>query len=407
LLERMEFDGPRRISPAERKSGEELFTICFGHNLAGETEEQSADSETSVDGVDSGWYVMVPSKGPHAGKVVSQISIEHHQVQFGGGFLPIGSIGGVSTHPDFRGKGLAGQVLVHCTQRLKDEGARLMLISGGRGLYTRTGNVFAMRFNHYVLRTDEVRTIEALLDVRLRPAEREDAVWFSRLHQREPVHYLRKLEAYPRDDPYGNHWVIELDGTPTAYFMWMVPWGIPWDPDQGIRLVTEYGGGRLALTAGFNKLVTGFRNPRTNTAIQELRVGAPVEDVDLGIFLNDLTGQRTQEPLYGHTMRLINFDGLRQDLDAYINARLPEDLCAGLRFEQNGPLLVDPGQGDRTGDRCAIVWNDARLELSTGQMTQLVMGSWDFDIEDIESPLDEIVEALFPLPSFTPGINYR
>jgi hypothetical protein len=163
----------------------------------------------------------------------------------------------------------------------------------------------------------------------------------------------------------------------------------------------------LALASGISQLLTNDNNLAAGTSIRELRFPVSWQDVELGALLNALGGESSREPLLGHTMRLIDFPGLHQDLEAYIGARLPEDLSAGLRFEQVGPLLVDPDLGDRTGDLCAIDWNDNRLELSTAKMTQLVMGNWDFDIGDIGSPIDEIVEALFPLPSFIPGINYR
>ncbi len=79
----------------------------------------------------------------HQGVPVSKIGIYHSRVSVYGSHLRVGSIGGVCTHPDYRGLGLATRLLDYCTRKLTDEGARLMLISGVRGLYTRAGCVTA------------------------------------------------------------------------------------------------------------------------------------------------------------------------------------------------------------------------------------------------------------------------
>jgi len=76
-----------------------------------------------------------------------------------------------------------------------------------------------------------------------------------------------------------------------------------------------------------------------------------------------------------------------------------------LRFEQTGPLL-----GANQGDRLAILHGQERLELSGAAMTNLVMGdpgevyTAAYSVPD---KLADIVTALFPLPTFFPGLNYQ
>jgi len=125
-----DFDGPRQIRREELRSAREVFRLCFGSGF-----------DDSMDGAyeppeRGGWAVMLTASGPQQGQVVSQIGMDHHTVAFTGSALPIGSIGGVSTHPEYRNHGLAGRLLSYCTATLQREGARLLLISGDRG-YTR------------------------------------------------------------------------------------------------------------------------------------------------------------------------------------------------------------------------------------------------------------------------------
>jgi len=121
-----------------------------------------------------------------------------------------------------------------------------------------------------------------------------------------------------------------------------------------------------------------------------------------------LTGDAT--PLIGHTMRVVNFPGLMSDLRSYVKGRLTEEQRRGLRFEQQG-------------DRCVIVRAQERLKLDTlgvltrmyssAATTPLVMGSLYSPVVAATPPttvgrtLAEITSALFPLPSFLPGLNYR
>jgi GNAT superfamily N-acetyltransferase len=398
----MNFDGPRRIRPDERQDGYRLFELCFGHNIS------SGLDDTDSRAGDGGWYVMLPTSGSFLGKPVSQINISHSQVSFSGCRLKIGSIGGVCTHPDFRNLGLAGQILEHCAHQLKQEGAQVMLISGGRGLYTRTGNVPAMRFFHFQLLSECYSKSPFLPKVTLRPFDSGVTADFARIYQSEAVGYVRSLAEYPDYFSIGRTWLVEVDSSPLAYLVLQQPWEHRDGQDHGVREVWEYAGGRLALAAGLAQLLDGTGDS-TLPHFKELRLAVPWQDFDLVHCMQALGQCGEPGSLPGHTLRLIDFPALRQDLEPYIAARLPDRLLRGLRFEQSGPLLVNPDLGDRTGDRCAIVCDNQRLEMSTAGMTRLVFGDWESPVETwaVGSDLVEVVNSLFPLPSFQPGLNYR
>jgi hypothetical protein len=113
----------------------------------------------------------------------------------------------------------------------------------------------------------------------------------------------------------------------------------------------------------------------------------------------------TWQPLEGHTWRIVNFPGLMRDLRPLLRARLSAELRRGLRFEQSGALLA----GGSQPDRYAILRGPERLELDGAALTRLVFGTADDQpvIEPLSGALAEVVAALFPLPSFLPGLNYR
>jgi len=403
----IKFEGPRPIRKHERVDGYKLFEICFGHPISSNEDEFDHPSAQ-----DKGWQVMLPASGSFKGKPVSQISTDLHQIKFNDCHLRIGSIGGVSTHPDFRGLGLAGKILSSCASQLKEQGSQLMLVSGMRGLYTRTGNVPAMRFYHFRLNDSSVRSAY-LPQVTLRPLNAADMPACARIYQSEAVSYVRKLNEYPASFSPGRAWIVEIDAVPVAYLLLYVPWEHRNGPEQGVREVLEYAGSRLALTAALSQILAGTTIQPQLPQLNELRLSVPWQDLDLIQLLQPLAASSSQETLLGHTMRLINFPAVLDNLEPYIAARLPQETAGKLHFEQSGPLLVDPDLGERSGDFCAIQWEKHRLELSTGDMTRLVFGDWDFSKTPQNlslptgSPLIEIVKALFPLPSFQPGLNFR
>jgi hypothetical protein len=336
----------------------------------------------------------------YRGEPVSLIGVFHSEVSVYGSPLRVGSIGGVCTRPDYQGQGLATRLLDHCTRRLAEEGARLILISGMRGLYTRAGAVTAQDFEYLTLRPGQpFDTLRASLqpgagDLSIRPATAADAALCARIYQAEPVRFLRRVDKFaehfsrPEEFLKADDWIVESEGLPVAYCFTRLPWRHP--REQGVREVMEYAGSRVALVSSLAQATAGLN-------LRELRLAVPWQDVDLLRLLREqgIAGDRI--PMPEHTMRIINFSGLMADLRPYVQARLPASLRRGLRFEQEK-------------DRYAIVRGRERLELDGGAMTRLVMGipqDMAGGLPIASGALGEIIAALFPLPSFWPGLNYQ
>jgi hypothetical protein len=218
----------------------------------------------------------------------------------------------------------------------------------------------------------------------------------------EAVHFVRRMEEFAghfcrlERYPQAEDWIVEVGGHPVAYAFLSLPWE-HWHDDAGLREVFEYAGSRVALVAGLAQVMA-------HLDLREMRLLVPWQDVDFRQLLRG-RGTSGKHFLLEHTMRIVDLPGLMSDLRPYVRARLTARQRRGLRFEQEG--LV-PGKA--AGDRYAIVRGQERLELDGATMTRLVMGAPEGMRPNVSlgpGALSEIVPALFPLPSFLPGLNYR
>jgi ribosomal protein S18 acetylase RimI-like enzyme len=388
-------DGPRLLRSEELRAANRLSNLCFGDIDPGPEEEDLRYTPPRRGGL----YVLAQGD-----KLVSQIGVYHAQISVYECLFRVASIGGVCTHPDYRGKGLANQLMEYCTAKLVEEGARLMLISGARGLYTRLGNVPHGRFRYFNLQpgqdaSTQTTPADSLLR-RMRPADLPAVI---QMYQAEPLHYLRSYGEFaealqnPTGNPYihAEQWIVERSGQAAAYLFVGSPWGARLE--DGIRQLSEYAGSRQAIAEALGALAT------TGT-FQHLYWPVAWQDSELIRLIEACGYPGTWLPLHGHTWRIVNFPGLMRDLRPLLRARLSADLRRGLRFEQSGPLLGGSGT-----DRYAIVRGQEHLELDGAAMTRLVFGMAQVETEPLKIPgaLAEVTAALFPLPSFLPGLNYR
>jgi predicted N-acetyltransferase YhbS len=403
------FDGPRLLRADEDSASKHLSDICFnGQDLSKPPEERDLPPAPTGDAPEA----ANPSRRPgaHAGETyvisadgapVSQISIFFTPLRIYDSIVRVGSIGGVCTHPQYRGYGLASRLMQHCTERLAMGGARLMVISGGRMLYTRLGNIPMGKFAGFTLQGGQNYQPAGL--VRLRPARPTDAALCSRLYQSEPVHFTRTLARFAgrfQEHEIGFHaedWIVELDGQDAAYLLMNVPYGDAMDePGKPVRCIFEYAGSRVALSGA---LAAAAGQP----GIREVQAPIPWQDLDLIHLLKQFCGSPTWTALPDHTIRVINLPGLMADLRPQIHARLTAAQRRGLRFNQTGPLLANGGE-----DRFTIQRAKERLELDGAQLTRLMMGtSEDIQIPTASGVLAEVLAALFPLPSFFTGLDYH
>jgi predicted N-acetyltransferase YhbS len=381
----LEFDGPRTLRPRELNAARELSALCFGHS--------------TFQDLPRGRYRPTRKQTveviSHNGAPVCQMGVTYSQLSVCGSRFRVGSVGGVCTHPGYRGMGLATRLLDHCLRGMADRGTRLVLVSGARGLYQRAGCTPAQIFESSVLRRG--RLSPSALDVTVRPADRSDADLCARLHQMEPVHFVRQVEGFRHaiesadGGRAGDNWIVEAEGQPVCYVFLRTPWSHgPEDGARELLLQGEWAGSRTALVAALPHLLDRLD-------LGELWLAAPWQDADLKQLLHGQGVRGASSTLPGHTMRILDFPALMGDLRGYVTSRLTGAQRRGLVFHQEG-------------DGYTIARGSDRLVLDGAGMTRLVLGT-PADSEKprpaLGSDLDAIIADLFPLPSLPPGLNCR
>lgn len=380
-----ELDGPRTLRPDELPASHRLSVRCFGHS-------------TLVD-LPAGPYRPTSRQSieviSHRGVPVSQIAIYYSHLNVYGCSLRVASIGGVGTHPDYRGIGLATRLLGHCMRLVTGQRSRLLLVSGTRGLYLRGGCTLAQISEPVVLRPGCPLPRE--VGTSIRPATVADAPLCARLYQAESVHFERRVEEFQGHlqsagpGPCGDNWIVESEGEPVAYVFLRIPW---WpSPGSNVRetlVQGEYAGSRVALAGALSELVARLD-------LDELWMAVSWQDADLRQMLRRSGLREDLTTMFGHTMRIVDLPSLMDDLQGYVRARLSVEQIRALRFESDG-------------DRHMIASGPDRLELDGIGVTRLVLGlppSRKADVPAVPPALARTTSSLFPLPSFLPGLNCR
>lgn len=389
-------EGPRLVRLGEQSASAWLSQLCFSSEPS--QEPPSVEPITVDDTLES-----KPRQGEtyayfEHGLPISQISIFWADLFLYGQRVRAGFIGGVCTHPEYRGLRLAGKLLEHCTTRLVQGGARVMIVSGGRGLYQRAGCVPMGQFANITLRSLPEPMPMRLFTLRI--ATEADGAVCSKLYQAEPAHFGRppgRYAGYLEPEPgsfNSERLVIEWGGEVVAYFQLNTPWDFVGNAEARVRCIFEYAGSRLALADGLKQAIERFH-------LQELQAPIPWQDIDLWASLQPAQPSWTSLP--DHTLRIVDFPGLMRDLRAYQQALLPDRLRRGLRFEQYGPLLAGAG-----GDVYTIRRGSDMIGLDGAAMTRLVFGPPNPQFHHpLPGVLAEITEALFPLPAFFTGLDYH
>lgn len=389
MTQEPQFSGPRLMLPSEKAASERLFALVFGGE-EDTTAEVTPGSET---------YIFT-----HNGELISQVGAFAERLVVDGLEIRVASIGGVSTHPDFRGHKLASQLLEFCAERQRQAGTHIQFISGDRGLYLRQGNVPTGRFKRFLLHPDHFEGVEPLAG--LRPAQGRDAEACCRIYHSEPAHFVRDESVFRKafDDSrlshQGEKWVVEQDGKPAAYLILEVPWEHTAHPDTGERGIFEWAGDGAALARAAVDLAA-------NHGLSQLEIHVPWQDEITADMLHyTCPGAETSDvPLPDHTLRILHFPGLMETLRPRFAGLVGPKITQGLAFEQSGPLLA--GAGD---DHCAITLGNERLELDGAAMSRLVFGdSTGADPAASLAPgaLQEVLHAVFPLPSFFAGLSFH
>jgi GNAT superfamily N-acetyltransferase len=348
-------------------------------------------------------------------KVVSHIGVSQREISVYGCRTRVGSIGSVCTHPDYRGRGFATMLLKDTIKMLNADGATVMIISGGRGLYQRAEcRGVGKRYNFNINRSDFIPSANTPrppfgrgTDIEIVPyQEAEHLKQFAEIQQREAIRFLRPVDDFKamldvivmrrglgqRNDVLA----IQKDGTCFAYMVISID--KKRDSEELVCRIGEYAGSRLAIISAI-KILFGKHD------FNELTVGALPQDTEFLYILETLGLQSSVNTLAG-TMRIINFERLMEHFMPYLQQRLGRKTAEALQFKCAKPSRES---GTIDGKHLFQFADEQFIIESEADLVQLILGTPDnaeLKIMPTEGKLAGILREILPLPFVWPGLNF-
>ena len=307
---------------------------------------------------------------------------------FHGHHVRTGSIGGVACYEDYRGRGYATQTLHRCFEGLREAGASVAYISGGRGLYLRNhcvkvGREFRATVSAAALPSAADDAYEA------RVADPSDLDALIRVHEREPLRHVRprslfETAAFIRCDLPQPRWKQAI------YGVWA---GNEMVAYAALRCnVDSASEGQVREVAGSRSALVGVLPALMRIAgVDQLQWPVRPGDRELVALLTQQGVECTPTESAG-TWRVIDFVGFMDALRPYVQERCNADL----RWE-----------GER--DYGAFVLGNERLDLPDAAAAgEVLFGGVDpLDPRVMSAPpaLREALTQVLPIPVPLSGLN--
>ncbi|WP_123041006.1 GNAT family N-acetyltransferase [Cohnella candidum] len=320
------------------------------------------------------------------GRLVSFMGLVPWEIRIGEAKLRAFALGSVCTDPDARGKGYASEILSRINEYTRRAGGALLLVSGYRSLYTRTGCAPFGRVRRYGMSAEHAEKLAAgPAGETVREMSPDDLFALQEVAAARPVRYhlgVLELAALLRAEALAScikmkHRVLvaEQDGRVKAFAVI----GVPMSPERR-GVVIEQAGDSDAVARLTGEAVRRYGLPG---------VDVPVPWHETGLHAALVEVPSAQEDHLG-TVRIVDGDALLSQLRPWFG-----EVCRGLR-------LVDSGEGNwRLSDG-----EGNAVSLSSKDLVRLI-----FDCASAENePLPEGAKAfedLFPVPfPYTAGLCY-
>jgi len=322
-------------------------------------------------------------------RVVSHIGILPVTVSVFGHPLRVGLLGNVGTHPDYRGRGLATNLLLHVYDRWRAQGGQLMMISGGRGLYLRNGARQVGACEQFLLEP----AARASGDVSVEVCGPQHAPLLSALHRRKPLRFLRPLEEWRLNIEVRccqghpcDYYLVRRGKEPTAYFAL----GQHPENDDGLCTMQEYGG-RMA------DIIAALPGPAREVGCKKTwwRLYPHETEARADLLAAGATSQGAG-PVVG-VARVIDFVALMEALRGYFAELVGEQAAGGLEFEE------------RAGETFLLRCGAAEVTVSGhAALVELLFGGGLANLPKEKEPtaLRGVLGQILPLPIAQYDMNY-
>lgn len=366
-------EGPRSIKPEEIPSLGQLLDTVFSRGKAGEmfrffpvflAESNAANLFVYTD----------------KGRVVSHVGTALHWASIAGCTVGVACVGAVATYEEYRGKGLATQLMDLACRRARAWGADFMMISGGRGLYRRLGAA-DVGCEHDATVSGEAAERLAFEGFALTEYTDADFDVCQTSYDRKIAHFIRPrsewsafLAARVAACTDVDVWVARVRGAPCGYWVAAQP------PRDGEVRVIEFAGDAAALSATLHLLLQRY-------SCSSARLHLQAEDMVLRRLLVD-AGAELKDANASGTYLLLDADRLIRRLTPFFEARVGRDAASTLQCRVEGDrYLFACG-----GDHAELHGKAAAAEFIFGNRTR--------------SASRGCLGEAFPVPPLWYGLNY-
>ncbi len=271
---------------------------------------------------------------------VSAISRLTRDVLFNGLTLRMGFVGGVCTHPDHRGKGLASTVLDATLQRFVDTDVDFIYISGSRSMYYRAGANHIGGFSQFLLTSDAAKLVDTE-NVNIRQATLADVETLCSLSKTEQIWLTHDRLDYELIIQNGHcsggqciFNIIESESTPVGY---VAVRNVIRKEGQWSQRVIEFAGDREAVLAG---LVALADRPGANGHL----IIETHREEELAARLRSM-GVECKTGRMGGTVKVLNFTRTMEKLRPYFGQRLGSSFAQSLEFAAGRERYIASGEG--------------------------------------------------------------
>jgi predicted N-acetyltransferase YhbS len=343
------------------------------------------------------------------GKVVCHVGQIERPASLAGCRIDVACIGAVATLDEYRGRGFASLAFQDACDKAARDGVDVMLISGGRGLYTRVGCRQVGQDADYVFTPESA---ERLAGVRapagayeVAPVGSDRAAELMSLYAAEAVRFIRRADDWRMAFECGvvmntasDFWGVSAGGVLVAYLIVHQPQRARSRPEDPLTVrVVEFAGVRPAVLAAVPALLRHYGAARLTLHVQG-------SDPVFSRFLPALgAGERRPSGASG-TLRVINFPQLMERCRPLLAERLGHAIATRLTFHAESP------PGSAAGGFAIRAGADEVRVADLASLAVLLFGSHRPlaapDTRPSGGALLAALERALPLPSLWYGISY-
>ena len=199
--------------------------------------------------------------------IVSSVNYYISQIVSNVGIFKIASIGAVCTDSNYRGKGIASQLLLMAEEKMKCEQIDFCIISGRRGMYKRFGAKDVGAINRYLM--EPIESTDLITIQKVEGSSKELYSIYTQEHikyvrEREEFEDLWKAQTYPDSYQTYHTYLIGEDKIDYAYII------VIDHHEKDVLMVKEYAGRRDLVFKSLSKLAKKHHKSQIEIMIPHL-----------------------------------------------------------------------------------------------------------------------------------------